>query len=216
MATPPPGKEDSKPKPSASGGGGKKFSPKAPAKGSGLPSFEISSKMVFMTGIFGVVGVLLVKFIVVWKIFASIISMVAIFVIIYAGVRLREILLAEKKKIGHLPDWTSDKTKKNERWERIETYMRSDNPSDWKIAVLEADNILDDVVLKMGYPGETLGERMKAINTADFPYLNEAWEAHKIRNQIAHKGTDYTLTKSVAEYAINIYHRIFKSLGYLE
>jgi hypothetical protein len=57
---------------------------------------------------------------------------------------------------------------------------------------------------------------MKAINTADFPYLNEAWEAHKIRNQIAHKGTDYTLTKSVAEYAINIYHRIFKSLGYLE
>jgi len=120
--------------------------------------------MIFMTATLGLVGVLAIKFMAVWKILAAIVSMGAICVIVYAGVRLREVLAAESKKIGHLPSWTSDKRKKNERWERIETYMRSNNPSDWKIAVLEADNILDSVVEQMGYPGETLGERMKAID----------------------------------------------------
>ena len=172
--------------------------------------------MIFMTATLGLVGVLAIKFMAVWKILAAIVSMGAICVIVYAGVRLREVLAAESKKIGHLPSWTSDKRKKNERWERIETYMRSNNPSDWKIAVLEADNILDSVVEQMGYPGETLGERMKAIDPSGFPYLDEAWEAHKIRNQIAHKGTDYVLSKSAAEYVINTYHRIFKTLRYLD
>lgn len=56
---------------------------------------------------------------------------------------------------------------------------------------------------------------MKNIEASDFPYLEEAWRAHKMRNAIAHKGTDYEISRSEAEQSINIYHRIFKELGYL-
>lgn len=93
--------------------------------------------------------------------------------------------------------------------------MSSSNSSDWKVAILEADNILDEITKRMGYTGETLGERMKVISATDFPYLEEAWEAHKVRNQLAHKGTEYTLARSDAEHVINIYYRIFSALGYL-
>ena len=146
---------------------------------------------------------------------ATVVSMVAILIAVYAYMRLGEIISAETKKLGLALTWNSERKQKNERWERVETYMTSLNPSDWKIAILEADNILDQVVERMGYKGTTLGERMKHIEASDFPYLEETWTAHKTRNAIAHKGTDYELTRSDAEQTINIYHRVFKELGYL-
>jgi len=146
---------------------------------------------------------------------STVVSMVALAVAIYSFMRIVELSTAETKKLGLALNWNSEKKQKNERWSRVETYMTSLNPSDWKIAILEADNILDQIVERMGYAGTTLGERMKQIEASDFPYLEEAWVAHKMRNSIAHKGTDYELSRSDAEQTINIYHRIFRELGYL-
>ena len=149
------------------------------------------------------------------KTIATFISMIALVIIVYSFIRISELASAESKKLGLALNWSSERKQKNERWERVEQYMTSLNVSDWKIAILEADNILDDVTERMGYKGENLGERMKQIEASDFPYLEEAWQAHKMRNTIAHKGTDYELTRSEAEQTINIYHRVFKELGYL-
>ena len=146
---------------------------------------------------------------------STVLTMIAVVIAIYSFMRIGEIAAAETKKLGLALNWNSERKQKNARWERVETYMTSLNPSDWKIAILEADNILDQVVERMGYKGATLGERMKNIEASDFPYLDDAWIAHKARNSIAHKGTDYELSRSDAEQTINIYHRIFKELGYL-
>lgn len=146
---------------------------------------------------------------------SSLVSMIALVIFLYSFVRLREIRAEEAEALGLVFSWKTERKMKSERWDRVEEYMRSPNDSDWKIAILEADNILDEAVERMGYPGDTLGERMKVIEPSDFPYLDEAWEAHKIRNQVAHKGTNYTLTRSEAERAVGIYYRVFKSLGYL-
>lgn len=149
------------------------------------------------------------------KIVTTIISMIALALAIYAFVRITELSAAETKKLGLALNWNTERQQKNVRWERVEQYMSSLNSSDWKIAILEADNILEDIIERMGYKGEGLGERLKQIEASDFPYLEEAWQAHKMRNAIAHKGTDYDLTRSDAEQTINIYHRVFKELGYL-
>lgn len=150
-----------------------------------------------------------------WKIIATLVSMIALAVFVYAYIRLSEVMKAETLKLGHMPSWTSEKEKKNARWELIERYMRSNNPSDWKVAIMEADNILDDIVKRMGYPGDTLGERLKMIEASDFPYLDEVWQAHKTRNRIAHTGTDFPITRSSAEETINAYYRSFKEMGFL-
>ena len=149
------------------------------------------------------------------KTISTIVSMCAIGVIVYSFIRIQELSAEESKKLGLALNWESERTQKNIRWHRVEDYMTSLNPSDWKVAILEADNILDEVTERMGYSGTTLGERMKKISATDFPYLEEAWEAHKIRNAVAHKGTDYALSRSDAEHVINIYYRIFAALGYL-
>jgi uncharacterized membrane protein len=146
---------------------------------------------------------------------ATVISMIALVVIMYTFMRISEMSKEESEKLGLALNWESERNQKNVRWERVEQYMTSLNPSDWKIAILEADNILDEIVERMGYKGTTLGERMKNIEASDFPYLEEVWDAHKLRNTLAHKGTNLNISRSEAEQAINIYHRVFKELGYL-
>lgn len=146
---------------------------------------------------------------------ATIISMLALAIAVYSFIRIRELSKAESEKLGLALSWESERSQKNIRWERVEQYMTSLNPSDWKIAILEADNILDEITERMGFKGTTLGERMKNISASDFPYLEETWSAHKLRNSLAHKGTNLELSRSEAEQAINIYHRVFKELGYL-
>jgi hypothetical protein len=149
------------------------------------------------------------------KIVATVISMIALTIIVYAFIRISEMSKEESAKLGLALSWEVERSQKNVRWERVEQYMTSLNQSDWKIAILEADNILDEIVERMGYKGTTLGERMKNIEAGDFPYLDEVWDAHKLRNALAHKGTNLALSRSDAEQAINIYHRVFKELGYL-
>lgn len=146
---------------------------------------------------------------------ATIISMIALAIIVYSFLRITEMSKEESEKLGLALSWESERSQKNVRWERVEQYMTSLNPSDWKIAILEADNILDEIVERMGYKGTTLGERMKNIEASDFPYLEEVWDVHKLRNTLAHKGTNLDISRSEAEQAINIYHRVFKELGYL-
>lgn len=103
---------------------------------------------------------------------------------------------------------------KNERWERVLAYLATDNPAEWKLAVIESDNMLDDVVKQLRTVGENLGERLKSVEPSDFLSLDDAWEAHKIRNKIAHE-SDFILTKPEARKTIERYRRVFEEFEYI-
>lgn len=150
-----------------------------------------------------------------YKILATVVSMVAIVILIYAVYGLYRQRTAVKQKLAKIGTWRSVREEKHTRWEKIEQYLKSEHPSDWKIAVLEADSMLDDIIKHMGYKGETMGERLKQIQAKDFPFLDEAWNAHKVRNQIAHRGSEYPITRTEAEDTIDKYNRIFVALKYL-
>ena len=89
----------------------------------------------------------------------------------------------------------------------------SDSPNDWKLAIIEADIILDDVLKQQGYAGNSLGERLKSISPSQLESLQDAWEAHKVRNKIAHEGADFVLTKRLAQETITKYQRVFTEFG---
>lgn len=103
--------------------------------------------------------------------------------------------------------------RKSERLTDILTHIESPHPNDWKLAIIEADVILDDVLKQHGYIGNSLGERLKSISPQQLNSLNDAWEAHKVRNRIAHEGADFVLTKRVAEETVNRYRRVFSEFG---
>lgn len=103
----------------------------------------------------------------------------------------------------------------NKRWARVIEHSESDNPNDWKIAIIEADSILDEMTKSMGYHGDTLGERLKSVEVSDFNNLNNAWEAHKVRNAIAHEGANFQLNEREARRVIALYKSVFEEFKYI-
>lgn len=101
----------------------------------------------------------------------------------------------------------------DEKWLRIEQFVNSNNPNDWKQAILEADSMLDNLVIQLGLTGETMGERLKNIPRGDFATIDLAWEAHLVRNKIAHEGSDFILTRREARRIINLYRQVFDEFG---
>jgi hypothetical protein len=104
---------------------------------------------------------------------------------------------------------------KSTRWDIVETHLASAHPAEWKLAIMEADSMLEELVKKLGYPGSTLGEMMKRIEKSDFTTINDAWEAHKVRNYIAHQGSTFLLTKHQANHTIRLYEKVFKEFEYI-
>ncbi|MDD5165033.1 MAG: hypothetical protein PHG25_00620 [Candidatus Pacebacteria bacterium] len=102
-----------------------------------------------------------------------------------------------------------------ERWERVQTHVSSENPSDWRQAILEADIMLEDVLTTLGYQGEGIGEKLKRVEKGDMHTLQDAWEAHLVRNKIAHEGSDFALTKYEAQHVIAQYKRVFEEFYYI-
>lgn len=104
---------------------------------------------------------------------------------------------------------------KNERWERVERLIASQSSSDWRQAIIEADIILEEMLNKMGYQGSSIGDQLKQIEQSDFITLNKAWEAHKVRNHIAHRGGDFVFPKNEAERVIGLYRQVFQEFFYI-
>lgn len=149
----------------------------------------------------------------VWiTIIGYILSVIALFVIIYCTVRLFELREREKKYYGTLILAPDAESGGHPRWVQIEKLMESANPSDWRTALIEADIMLDDVLAQQGYTGDGVGEKLKSIERAQLGSLDDAWEAHKVRNQIAHEGSSFNISEALARRTIARYESVFREL----
>ena len=131
---------------------------------------------------------------------------------------LAKLKLAEEedeKYNNHFIKQKPNQNKENIRWNMIVGHFQSKNSAEWRAAIIDADTMLEDIITQLGYSGATFGEKLKSIRPTDFPYINEAWEVHKLRNIIAHQGTGYHLNEREAYRAYKIYEEIFYSSGYL-
>lgn len=105
---------------------------------------------------------------------------------------------------------SSEELASRNRWKNIIDYVESESPSNWRLAIIEADIMLDELLFSLRLPGNTIGDKLKAIEPSDFLSLNEAWEAHKARNMIAHEGQDYLLNQREARRIISLYEMVFR------
>ncbi len=143
----------------------------------------------------------------------GILFFICVIIMIYTRMRIYEIEQETLKKYsGHFQPKTRQVTA-NDRWTKIEGLFSSANPSDWRVAIIEADSMLDELIVSLGYPGDDLGSRLRAITSSDFPALQSAWEAHKVRNKIAHEGMNYQLSKHEVDITRRHFEFVFRDAG---
>lgn len=152
----------------------------------------------------------------VWKFLATIISVLAVGGIVYNVRQLGIINREERKIFGPVvatsgPDSTEIIVEdKNEKWERVLKLANSDSSSDWRLAIIEADVMLEELLRASGYVGESVGDMLKGVDKSDFTTLDDAWEAHKVRNDITHTGTDFQLNERETKRVIALFEKVFK------
>ncbi len=153
----------------------------------------------------------------VYSVVAILLSILFFAGFIYAKIRYNEVseeeqelLRAEERKWA-LANGGGSPTQG--RWAEIQKHIHEDSPASWKIAIIEADIFLDEVLSGAGYSGMTIGDKLKSANTTSFTTIQDAWEAHKVRNEIAHTGGDFVLTKRLAQETLTRYERVFREFG---
>ena len=161
-----------------------------------------------------------------FTIFLFSLSVFFLFVIVYCFVRMLEIRKKEKEhlreEIAEYAHHKAEREKesaggsfKNQRWENVLNYLTSENPSDWKLAIIEADTILEELTDQLGLDGDNVGERLKATDRERFKSLDNAWEAHLVRNKIAHEGSQFDISQHEANRVVSLYEDVFREFGYI-
>ena len=96
-------------------------------------------------------------------------------------------------------------------WRKTVGRLDTGLESEYKLAVIEADTVLDDILRRMGFGGETLGERLGKITSATLPNIEEIKKIHQTRNNIIHD-PDYRLSLDEARKVVLAYEKAFRDL----
>ena len=154
----------------------------------------------------------------VYSIIAFLLSFLFILGIIYSYIRFNQLSEIENNRLLEMERmWEEvygDKAGHSD-WQQIQRHIGSENPNDWRLAIIEADIMLDRTLKDAGYAGNSVGERLKSASPLQFTTLQDAWDAHVVRNKIAHEGSDFLLTHRVAKEVIVKYQRVFSEFGVL-
>lgn len=156
-----------------------------------------------------------------WSILVAIstlISLLCIASIIYCTLRIFQVRRHEadrQRAAGHTIA-ARDVSKTQLRWNRVLEQVHSDNEQNWRLAILEADIMLNELLDVLGYRGETMADKMKQADRARFHTIDFAWEAHKVRNAIAHQGSQQLLDQREARRVVGLFERVFKEFQFVE
>jgi hypothetical protein len=97
------------------------------------------------------------------------------------------------------------------QWRKIKARLDTGLESEYKLAIIEADSMLDDILRRMGFAGASLGERLDKLTLASLPNLEETRKAHQIRNNIVHD-PDYRLSLDESKSTLAIYEKALENL----
>ncbi|MEK7461069.1 MAG: hypothetical protein AAB647_02540 [Patescibacteria group bacterium] len=109
-----------------------------------------------------------------------------------------------------------DRNAYQKRWWNItELAGHKNSEQHWQQAVIEADKLVDQAMRELAFPGASFGERLRAAERRfDRSSYQNMWDAHKLRNQIAHE-VGSRIDRAKANRALMAFERGLRVLGAL-
>jgi hypothetical protein len=120
----------------------------------------------------------------------------------------------EREEIEHRKQKQS-KPRTHAAWESVINNLYGPSEAYWRLSIMDADSLLDAMLIDLGLSGPSVGDKLKQIDGGRMRTLNEAWEAHKIRNRIAHDGINFSISQREAQRVVYLYEQAFREFGYI-
>ncbi|MDB5265566.1 MAG: protein of unknown function with transrane region [Parcubacteria group bacterium] len=147
------------------------------------------------------------------SVIAWIVALGACWALVYYTTRYWQLLEQENERYTTISEPEAHVQVEHSRWAYIKQLIESPQESDWRQAIIEADIMLDEVLTRSGYQGNTIGDKLKTANPDRFTTIRNAWDAHTVRNEIAHSGSAYQLTNHAAFRTIQNYEAVFRQFN---
>lgn len=100
------------------------------------------------------------------------------------------------------------KNKMIKRFESILSRLETGNPSQYKVAILEADTLADEILEGIGYRGVNMTEKLESVKGGQLQTRDMLAAAHEVRNRIVHEAT-FVLSREEAEKYLEDYRKFF-------
>jgi hypothetical protein len=136
-------------------------------------------------------------------------------VILGSAIGLALIRYQELSAYGTLTRQSAVASGLRSRWQLLLDQAISTDPKAWRSAILDADIMLGELLLKLSYQGDTTAERLRAVPEGAFVTLPNAWEAHRIRNFVSARSSDYILTQREAFRVMKLYEQVFEEFDFI-
>ncbi len=96
-------------------------------------------------------------------------------------------------------------------WSGAKNRLYSQRESDYKSAVIEADALLEEVLKRLGYAGDSVEDRLNQVDTGVMPNLDQVKRAHKIRNNVVYD-PEYKISLETAKGMLEVYEKAFRDM----
>lgn len=103
----------------------------------------------------------------------------------------------------------------NKSWQKILGRLNQSDEASLRLALIEADNLFDDLLKQMRISGESMADRLRYLNSSQIPNIDEIWRAHKLRNVIVHNH-EYPVTRNEIELGVKAYEKALKDLEFID
>ncbi len=99
-----------------------------------------------------------------------------------------------------------------EAWKGIRAKAEEGSAEAMRIAIIEADGFVDDILKKLHYAGETFADRLSTFNPRTTATLDRVWDAHRLRNDIVHT-PGFEVTRDAVHIALDNYEAFLREIG---
>lgn len=135
--------------------------------------------------------------------------------LLVALVALALIRVKEWTDYGTLPPRATGKSYGWSRWQDLLDAAMTADPKRWREGILSADDMLGELLTRVGYYGKNTAEQLRSIPEGAFVTLPQAWEAHRVRNFIAQKSSNFILTQREAFRVMKLYEQVFEEFDFI-
>lgn len=135
--------------------------------------------------------------------------------LIVALVVLALIRVKEWTDFGTLPKRVSGKSYGWSRWQDLLDATMTTEPKRWRDGIIAADDMLGELLTKLGYFGHSTAEQMRHVPDGAFVTLPQAWEAHRIRNFVVQRNSNFILTQREAFRVMKLYEQVFEEFDFI-
>ena len=100
----------------------------------------------------------------------------------------------------------------SKRWDKIVKRTQSGTESDYKLAIIDADDLMAEVLDNRGYEGDNFQEVVAKAGKLLVQMQNDILAAHEVRNSIVYN-PDFKLSADQAKKILDTYQSAINNVG---